>query len=153
MISGTEPRARVLTVESAEMVDLAREALAAGGSVWLHARGNSMHPVIPDGTPVRVRPLPGRELRAGDVVFALGRGRRPMLHRVRRVANDQVILAGDAHLIDDPPIPSTDVLGIADRILLDGRERRLSSRRLARAAGLVMRVLRRTSRWLRARIA
>ena len=84
------------------------------------ARGQSMRPFIPDGTPVMVRPLTRRAPRIGDIVLVPW-GNDAALHRVVRVQDGQVTTRGDGCPTEDPPIPVTAVLGVAIHALRKGR--------------------------------
>jgi SOS-response transcriptional repressor LexA len=124
------------------LVDLVRDIVGRGAEMWLRVRGGSMHPAIPSGSLVRVRPLPARPLRRGDVVLAdVGAG-RCVLHRVVRVDGGVVRLHGDATLDPDPPVPSDAVLALADRAEANGRVLSLEPRAWESARRALRRVRR-----------
>ncbi len=84
------------------------------------ARGGSMRPFIPDGTPVMIRPLAGRSPRVGEIVLTPW-GDDIALHRVTRVRGDQVTTRGDGCPTEDPPVPLTALLGVAVHMIRRGR--------------------------------
>ena len=153
MMASSGSKVRVIEADSSEMMELAQAAVAAGASIWIRARGMSMAPVIPSGTPVRVSPL-RRRPEPGDILLVRGVAGRPLIHRVTRVMSgprgDRIVLRGDSHLADDPPIEAAEAIGRVDRMLVGGRElapaarwphrlvadlRRTGRRVLARARG------------------
>ena len=75
------------------------------------ARGNSMRPFLPDGTPVMLRPLEGRPPRVGETVL-VPLGDDVALHRVVRVHGALVTTRGDGCPRGDPPVPVTAVQGV-----------------------------------------
>jgi hypothetical protein len=113
-----------------------QRALRAGHPVWLRARGQSMRPLIPDGSEVLVVPLE-RPPRVGEVVLLEVLG-EVALHRVVEVSlaagRRYVRSRGDGRRLPDPPLPAEAVLGRAARVRLGRHTVRLDSR-LAMALG------------------
>ena len=90
---------------------LIREAVDAGGEIWVTGSGQSMHPTVRHADFVLLSPMP-RSARRGDVILVpLGSGL--MLHRVVRVDAVGVVTRGDARRIDDAPISRGEVLARA----------------------------------------
>jgi hypothetical protein len=83
-----------------------------------------MLPSIASGAQVRLV-APGRP-RVGDVVLARLPSGECVLHRVRRLAGDRVVLCGDGNVRDDPAIAATSIVAVADRIADERGERPLS---------------------------
>jgi len=85
--------------------------------VSIRALGNSMHPLIPNGSIVTIVPLPGAPV-IGDVVAA-ERGAGLVIHRVHRAepAGRGITLMGDCNLKPDRPFAVTDILGRAERVV------------------------------------
>ena len=90
---------------------LIRDAVAAGGEMWIAGSGGSMHPTIRHADPVLVAPV-GRDVRRGQVVL-VPLGPRLMLHRVVDVQGDVVFTRGDARQRNDAPIARREVVARA----------------------------------------
>jgi SOS-response transcriptional repressor LexA len=118
-----DPAARPhpIEVDRAELLEVVREATSAGASLWIRIRGGSMMPAIPTDGEVRVVALAARPIRVGDVVLARAAGDQPLLHRVRSLSGDHVQLQGDNLMAADDPLPTSDVIAIADAVRADGR--------------------------------
>ena len=82
------------------VLQLVRQVIAQGGSLWIGAQGPSMSPTIGDGDQVLLAPID--ELRVGHVVLADVSG-RAVLHRVIAIDSARVWTAGDGVLCNDPP--------------------------------------------------
>lgn len=107
------------------------------------ARGDSMRPFLPDGTPVLLRPLDGRPPRIGEIVLVPW-GDDVALHRVIRVDRQSVTTRGDGCPHGDPPIPAAAVQGVAIHAIRKGRSLPLDGPGM-RALGWVLAV---TLPWL-----
>lgn len=107
---------RTLQVPRQELIDVVRTAMSEDVPVWIRVRGTSMLPTIPRLAEVRVRALPPRDLRRGDVVLAQLPGGQPVLHRVHRLSGDAIILKGDNMRRPDEPVPLRRIVGIADQV-------------------------------------
>lgn len=115
----------------------AAETLARGQSVLLHARGFSMHPIIPDGTPVLVMPLAkARRLKVGDIVLAR-LFKALVLHRIVEEKAEGYVLKGDWNPAFDGVVPLTDILGLAQVAWRKGQRTPLDSF-LPRTLGLAI---------------
>jgi hypothetical protein len=124
------------------LVDVVRDVVGRGAAMWIRVRGGSMAPTIPSGTLVRLRPLPARPLRPGDIVLAdVGAG-RCVVHRVVGVGEHEVRLHGDSTLDPDPPVRATAVLALADRADASGQVYSLEPRRWESAREALRRVRR-----------
>ncbi|MFH1533240.1 MAG: S24/S26 family peptidase [Pseudomonadota bacterium] len=95
-----------------------------------------MRPFLPDGTPVMIRPLPRRLPRVGEIVL-VPRGDDVALHRVLRVSEGFVTTRGDGCTSEDPPVPVSDVRGVAVHAIRRGRSLPLDGPAL-RALGWVL---------------
>lgn len=103
--------------------------------VAFHAHGPSMNPTIRDGQCIRVLPVSGERLKPGSVILYPSHGRlavHRLIHRATRTA--QWFVAADAALRGGDWVPLSDILGVAESVIRDGREVRLDTRR-ARWAG------------------
>ena len=113
---------RSLTLSAPDAARLIRDALAAGGEMWVSGSGGSMHPTIRHADPVLLAPL-AREVRRGQVVLVpLGHGL--MLHHVVDIQGDIVLTRGDARQRNDAPLPRRDVVA---RALAVRRQSRVTS--------------------------
>jgi hypothetical protein len=108
---------RSLQLTAPEASQLIRDAVAAGGELWVSGSGQSMHPTVRHADPVLLAPLRG-PVRRGDVVL-VPLGPRLMLHRVVRVDRDAVITRGDARPRADAPIPRAAVIARAVAVRRD----------------------------------
>jgi hypothetical protein len=97
----------IARMDGARLLELARGVVGHGGEMWIVVTGNSMQPAIAEGDRVRI----GQAglLEPGMVVLADVAG-RPILHRIREVRSDEVVLRGDALPTDDGPIPRASVI-------------------------------------------
>ncbi|HKW47452.1 MAG TPA: S24/S26 family peptidase [Gemmatimonadaceae bacterium] len=93
---------RSVQLSAPDAARLIRDAVAAGGEMWISGSGGSMHPTIRHADPVLVAPFT-RHLRRGQVVL-VPLGSRLMLHRVVDVQGDIVLTRGDARQRNDTPI-------------------------------------------------
>lgn len=114
------------------------------------ARGGSMRPFLPDGTPVMLRPLPGRPPRVGEIVL-VPRGGDVALHRVVRIHRDQVTTRGDACRTEDPPVSVHAVRGLAVHIVRKGRSLPLDGPGMRTLGWLIAKALPALG-WIRRRI-
>jgi len=62
----------------------------------------------------RVRLVPAAHVHEGDVVMARLPDDRLVIHRVRRVEAERLVLRGDSCWRDDPPVPLRDVIAKVD---------------------------------------
>ncbi|HEY2374959.1 MAG TPA: S24/S26 family peptidase [Gemmatimonadaceae bacterium] len=102
---------RSLQLSATDAARLIRDAVAAGGEMWVSGSGGSMHPTIRHLDPVLVAPVT-RRVRRGDVVL-VPLGPRLMLHRVVDVRGDIVLTRGDARQRNDAPVGRKEVVARA----------------------------------------
>jgi signal peptidase I len=69
-----------------------------------------MVPFIRNGDTITLAPISGN-LRVGDVVAALKENEGLVVHRIIRILPDRVMLRGDNHVIPDPPLPISGIIG------------------------------------------
>lgn len=140
---------RGLRVDSSDLARIARDLTAQGSSFWIRASGSSMHPTITDGTAVRLAPLPSdRAVVVGEVLLAAVGSENLVLHRVRRVTDDRLVLQGDANVRPDTSITSADVLAVADAIRVGGLTRPIPPRPRNNARAMLRAAV---GRWARER--
>jgi len=102
---------RSVQLTAPEAAQLIRDAIGAGGELWVGGSGQSMHPTVQHADQVLVAPL-DRPVRRQDIVL-LPYGPRLMLHRVVAVRGDTLYSRGDARRRDDPPARCVDVVARA----------------------------------------
>ncbi|HEX8851080.1 MAG TPA: nucleotidyltransferase family protein [Gemmatimonadaceae bacterium] len=119
---------RALAVSDEQLLGLVREVVGGGAPMWIRARGSSMSPTVKDGALVRLVPLPARPLRRGDVVFAVMRGGKAVLHRVLEADAESVLLQGDNMAFPDAPLTRGDVIALADTVQQDTRASAIAAR-------------------------
>ena len=131
---------RALRLGRESLVELARAAKDASGTIWVRIHGTSMLPAIPREAMVRLSPLPDRPLRAGDVVLFERETGGPVLHRIVAAGEGEIRTHGDNCHDPDPPTPLDRVLMIADLVSAGGETRPIgpAPRRVIR--GLVRRL-------------
>jgi len=102
---------RSLQLSAPEAARLIRDAVGAGGELWVSGSGQSMHPTVRHADFVLVGP-PGPDVHLRDVVL-IPFGPRLMLHRVVEVQKEIVLTRGDARERRDPPVRRVDVVARA----------------------------------------
>ncbi|MBR2423761.1 MAG: S24/S26 family peptidase [Tidjanibacter sp.] len=101
----------------------AEEFLREGRSVELRVKGFSMRPFLRNGRDVVVlSPVEGVALRKGMVVLFRYRGRH-VLHRVRRVDNERLLIEGDGNYRTIEHATTEDVVAWVSEVRLDGGPR------------------------------
>ena len=100
----------------AEYDALIREVLASGGEFRLYPHGTSMLPLIRQGIDsVALRTL-DRPPRKFDILFYRRTDGSYILHRVKKVTKDGLVLWGDNHTMLEYGITEKNIIGYAARI-------------------------------------
>lgn len=96
------------------------QLLSDGLSVTLRAKGNSMYPFIRGG---RDSVVLSRSVRArvGDIVLVRIPSSGYVLHRIRRIDGDRLLLMGDGNLRATERCRQDEVLAVAVKIIRNGR--------------------------------
>lgn len=144
---------RSLQLSAPDAARLIRDAVRAGGELWVSGSGQSMHPTVRHADPVLVAPL-RREVRRGDIVL-VPLGPRLMLHRVVALDHDRVITRGDARERNDSPVMRVEVVARAIAVRRDGAVTALGLTTRFGAKALLRYVLgdaKRRARWARAAV-
>jgi hypothetical protein len=105
------------------MAELVGGLLRQGTRVWLAVGGSSMAPFLKNGD--RVRLVPARRARVGDVVVRLCGPERLLVHRVVGRGGSEPLTRGDSATERDPAIRSGELLGRVDHAERAGRPVRL----------------------------
>ena len=102
---------RSLQLSAPDAARLIRDAVRAGGELWVTGSGQSMQPTVRHADLVLVAPL-RRDVQRGDVVL-VPLGPRLMLHRVVLLDDQRVITRGDARERDDAPLARGEIVARA----------------------------------------
>ena len=116
MTVATLPK-RSLQLAAPEAAQLIRDAVRAGGELWVTGSGQSMQPTVRHADLVLVAPL-RRAVRRGDIVL-VPLGPRLMLHRVALVDRERVITRGDARERNDAPVSTGEIVANAIAVRRD----------------------------------
>lgn len=106
----------------AEYEELIREVLASGGEFRLYPHGTSMLPLLRQGIDsVGLRSL-NRPPRKYDILFYQRRDGSYVLHRVKEITPQGLVLWGDNHTLLEYGITDDRIIGYAARIFRDDKE-------------------------------
>lgn len=108
---------RSLQLSAPEAAQLIRDAVRAGGELWVTGSGQSMQPTVRHADLVLVAPL-RRSVRRGDVVL-VPLGPRLMLHRIAQLDDQRVVTRGDARERDDAPVERDEIVARAIAVRRD----------------------------------
>ena len=88
-----------------------RQLLAEGREVSVRVEGESMLPFFRSGQRIRLRPLRNGDLRCGHVVLGQTDAGSFVIHRVRRIGAERIILQGDGNPVGSESIPRGRIYG------------------------------------------
>ncbi len=138
------------TISNRELMAGVEEVVADGGRVKLRVKGFSMRPFLRDGVDVvELSPVSSASLRKGMVVLFRQRNTH-LLHRVRAVKGDLLIIKGDGNYRTTETARRSDVAAVVSKIFPGGYGRGISygsTRWCARSCRSLCRKLLRTA-WL-----
>ena len=104
------------SIHLSDYEELIREVLATGGEFRLYPHGTSMLPLLRQGIDsVALRSL-DRPPRKFDILFYKRRDGSYILHRVKEVTKDGLVLWGDNHTMLEYGITEKNIIGYAARI-------------------------------------
>lgn len=111
-------------INSEELANLIRAAIAEGSMMSFNAPGRSMSPFIQSGDKIFVAPVTKERIRIGDVLaFVHPEDGRVLAHRVVQLSEGRFFCKGDNVTAGgDGWISFEDVLGRIVRVQRDGRE-------------------------------
>lgn len=95
--------------------------IAEGAEVVFKPKGVSMLPFIRGGRDSIVLRKPSA-LKAGDIVMARTEGSRYVVHRIIKAEEGRLTLMGDGNISGLEHCTEADVLGVAVKIIRDGKE-------------------------------
>jgi len=108
-----------------ELMKLLTDIQKKNGSIRFTAEGTSMTPAIRHGDRITVSPVPGRQLRRGDIIlFRKGDDRQIVVHRVISVKGEKLLPRGDNAEEDDGWISSDMIHGLVTGVERNGRRLR-----------------------------
>ncbi|MGA7744572.1 MAG: hypothetical protein ABSF35_20025 [Polyangia bacterium] len=110
-----------LEISGEQLQELLDAVLSRGRPLRFRARGFSMGPLVQDRDVITISPLAGRRPGTGDIIACrLRPSRRLVVHRVRAVRSDGLLVQGDSAFLPDGMIPLGDVLGLLTLAERDG---------------------------------
>lgn len=102
--------------------------LQSGHSVTMRAKGNSMFPFIRDERDSVVLQR-SKNMAVGSIVLARLQNGSYVLHRVYRLEKEEIVLMGDGNLYATERCRRNEVVGVAVKIIRDGRQVDCTSRK------------------------
>ncbi|MCL7988420.1 S24/S26 family peptidase [Sphingobacterium sp. lm-10] len=99
------------TFENSLFFQQVYEYICDGKEVAFSLRGSSMSPFLKEGDLITVKPLTGVSLKIGHIVLAYFKNGY-ILHRIIRLDQDYVYIAGDANLVQIEKIERKSVIGL-----------------------------------------
>ena len=99
-----------------EYDELIREVLASGGEFRLYPHGTSMLPLLRQGIDSVALRSRERFPRKYDIVFYQRQDGSYILHRVKKVTSNGLIMWGDNHIMLEYGITEENIIGYAARI-------------------------------------
>ena len=104
------------SIHLSDYEELIREVLASGGEFRLYPHGTSMLPLLRQGIDsVALRRL-DRQPQKFDILFYKRQDGSYILHRVKEVTKDGLVLWGDNHTMLEYGITEKNIIGYAARI-------------------------------------
>lgn len=134
-------------IDDAQIIAEAIKLVGEGVSVTFPVAGRSMLPFIVGGkeSVVLVRP---EAVKVGDIVLAFVDGSRYVVHRVIRIAGDNLTLMGDGNLVGVERCKVADVKAVATHAVNERGKRRSFGNSLRRMAMKAWVALRPVRKWL-----
>jgi len=103
----------ILEISGEQLEELLAAVLSQGRPLRFRARGFSMSPLVRDQDAITISPLAGRAPCTGDIIACRHpQTRRLVVHRVRAVRAEGLLVQGDSAPLPDGLIPPDDVLGL-----------------------------------------
>jgi len=100
---------RKKTIPTGLLLDQALSVLTDDNSVEIPVKGSSMMPFIVEGRDSVILKCVGKSLKSGDIVLAFLPQRGYVLHRIKHIDSDTVILHGDGNLSGDESCGLSDI--------------------------------------------
>lgn len=111
----TKSYRKELSLESSDLLDLARCELMQSRSIQLKISGSTMRPMLDDGDIVVIEPIDPATVRAQDIVLIATSSGTALIHRVVAIQDIEgalhALTRGDGSCQHDTPVPLNKVLG------------------------------------------
>lgn len=105
-----------LTLPNDELLGEVEELLRQGQPVRFKPRGRSMEPFIREATDeIILQPI--QHLKVGQIVLAQDATRKHILHRIIKIADDEITLMGDGNLKGTEICQRKDICGMVSQII------------------------------------
>lgn len=109
------------SLKNSELFADVEQIVSSGGMIQMHVKGNSMRTLLRnDKDTVELARIEAGELRRGMVVL-FRHGDRHILHRIRRIDGNKLIIKGDGNYRLTEYAVRSDVAAYVDRIERNGR--------------------------------
>ncbi len=119
----------VKTVKNSDLFADVEDIISVGGHIQLRVKGGSMRPFLRDGRDVaELAPVDKAALRRGMVVL-FRQCDRHILHRIRHIDGDRLIIKGDGNYRITETATRGDVAACVESILRNGKRIRYRSMR------------------------
>ena len=105
-----------MILDTAEYVPILQELTEEGKEVCLKISGNSMLPFLRNGRDFAFFARPDTPLEPGQIVFYRRSGGQYVLHRICRIENGMLYLAGDAQAALEGPVSQDAVFARVTRV-------------------------------------
>ncbi|WP_308763401.1 S24/S26 family peptidase [uncultured Bacteroides sp.] len=109
-----------LWLKNAQFFDEIDRMLQDGHSVTIRAKGSSMFPFIRNERDSVIL-QDSKDIAVGSIVLARLQNRSYVLHRVYRLEKEAIVLMGDGNLYATERCCRNEVVGVAVKIIRDGR--------------------------------
>ncbi|MCS6804925.1 MAG: S24 family peptidase [Acidobacteriota bacterium] len=111
----TKSYRKELSLESSDLLDLARCELMQSRSIQLKISGSAMRPMLDDGDIVVIDPIDPATVRVQDIVLVATASGTALIHRVVAIQEIEgalhALTRGDGSCHHDTPVPLNKVLG------------------------------------------
>ncbi len=114
--------AEVKEVPNDVLLPLVGEMLEGGHTATIRVKGVSMRPFLENNRDLVTLKAPDGPLRKGDAVLALTDGNRYVLHRIKEIVGDAVMLKGDGNLDQEERTHRGDVIGVVTHYIRPGHK-------------------------------
>ena len=117
-----------LWLNNAQFFEEIDRMLQSGHSVTMRAKGNSMFPFIRDERDSVVLQR-SKNMAVGSIILARLQNGSYVLHRVYRLEKEEIVLMGDGNLYATERCRRNEVVGVAVKVIRDGRQVDCTSRK------------------------
>jgi signal peptidase I len=111
----TKSYQRELSLESSDLLEVARYELVQNRSIQLRITGSTMRPMLDDGDVVMIAPIDPATINSQDIILITTPSGTALIHRVVAIQNMEgsiyALTRGDGSSYQDTPVPLNKVLG------------------------------------------